>query len=236
MSLALCSRTVYILLVPPARQTAFARYCRPPFLKHMFGVQIFQLWVFLEEPSTASKELMLKLCMVDSWEMTKLAFSFRHSIGFSSVIFHFKLKKNISSMSLLKISTVVSCWCRSCLNKWQTNYAHILSFQHFALDNRHVILKVLCIASFIIPVEWDDREFISASGTLHHCNIHRIVCFCHAIYIKFFYVVIIGCFMNPQYWSNVLTWFEAQCAILLCILYDSKGKIRFVILPTSTLA
>jgi len=52
------SRTVYILLVPSALQTTFARYYRPPFLKHMFGVQIFQLWVFMEE-------LRIKLCMVD---------------------------------------------------------------------------------------------------------------------------------------------------------------------------
>lgn len=98
------------------------------------------------------KELRLKWCMVDSWEMTKLSFSFRHSIGFSSVIFHFKLKKNISSVSLLKKLTAVSSCCRSCLNTWQINYAHsiIPAFCFLITDMSFSKFCVLSALSFLL--------------------------------------------------------------------------------------
>lgn len=112
--------------------------------------------------------------MADGWEMTKLSLSFRHSTGFPCLIFYFKLKKNVSSVSLLRNSAVVSLCCRSCLNKWQINYTHVLSCQHFALDNRHVILKVRYSVNFIIPcwMRWQRIHFsFSDFGSLpFSCN------------------------------------------------------------------
>lgn len=77
-----------------------------------------------------------------AWQIVGRWQNFHYPSGtaLASPLYYFILNwiKNISSMSLLRNSTVVSCCCRSCLNKWQINYAHILSCQHFALDNtRH---------------------------------------------------------------------------------------------------